>query len=134
MPMDVANLWHLRRNSLFKKRQRAQPSDEYRRKARLSTSPRHQQSGFQRRRLQPPKSIRTCSCSLWLPCRAGSVRPAGEHEKGAVMLYEFVVENRDELIRRCRVKVEMRSIPPPTPAELKFGVPRFLDQLVEALL
>jgi len=49
------------------------------------------------------------------------------------MLYEFVAENREELIRRCRAKVDMRSIPPPTPTELEFGVPRFLDQLVEAL-
>jgi signal transduction histidine kinase len=49
------------------------------------------------------------------------------------MLHEFVTQNREELIRRCRVKVEMRSIPPPTPAELEYGVPCFLDQLVEAL-
>ena len=49
------------------------------------------------------------------------------------MLHEFVTENREELIRRCRVKVEMRSVPPPTPAELEYGVPCFLDQLVEAL-
>ena len=49
------------------------------------------------------------------------------------MLHEFVAENREELIRRCRAKVETRSIPPPTPAELEFGVPRFLDQLVDAL-
>ena len=49
------------------------------------------------------------------------------------MLYEFVAENREELIRRCRAKVATRSIPPPTPAELEFGVPRFLDQLVDAL-
>ena len=49
------------------------------------------------------------------------------------MLHEFVAGNREELIRRCRVKVETRSIPPPTSAELEFGVPRFLDQLVEAL-
>ena len=32
MPMDVANLWHLRRNSLSKKRQRAQPLNGYRRR------------------------------------------------------------------------------------------------------
>ena len=51
----------------------------------------------------------------------------------AVMLHEFVAENREELIRRCRAKVEMRSTPSPTPAELEFGVPRFLDQLVDAL-
>ena len=49
------------------------------------------------------------------------------------MLHEFVTENRAELIRRCRAKVEMRSIPPPTPAELEYGVPCFLDQLVDAL-
>jgi signal transduction histidine kinase len=45
----------------------------------------------------------------------------------------FVVENRDEIVRRCRAKVSMRSIPTPTPAELEYGVPRFLDQLVDAL-
>jgi hypothetical protein len=49
------------------------------------------------------------------------------------MLDSFVAENRDELIRRCRAKVAMRSIPTPTPAELEYGVPRFLDQLVHAL-
>jgi hypothetical protein len=49
------------------------------------------------------------------------------------MLHEFVTENREELIRRCRSKVEMRSVPPPTPAELEYGVPCFLDQLVDAL-
>jgi hypothetical protein len=49
------------------------------------------------------------------------------------VLHEFVTENREELIRRCRAKVEMRSVPPPTPAELEYGVPCFLDQLVDAL-
>jgi len=49
------------------------------------------------------------------------------------MLHDFVAENREELIRRCRAKVGVRSVPPPTPAELEFGVPRFLDQLVDAL-
>jgi signal transduction histidine kinase len=49
------------------------------------------------------------------------------------MLDTFVAENREEIIRRCRAKVEMRSIPTPTPAELEYGIPRFLDQLVEAL-
>ena len=49
------------------------------------------------------------------------------------MLDAFVAENRDEIIRRCRAKVALRSIPTPTPAELEFGVPRFLDQLVDAL-
>ncbi len=49
------------------------------------------------------------------------------------MLHEFVAQNREEIIQRCRVKVAARSVPPPTPAELTYGVPRFLDQLVEML-
>lgn len=49
------------------------------------------------------------------------------------MLHQFVTEHREELIRRCRAKVEMRSVPPATPAELEYGVPCFLDQLVDAL-
>src|SRR5688572_5010409 len=49
------------------------------------------------------------------------------------MLDVFVAENREEIIRRCRAKVKMRSIPTPTPAELEYGIPQFLDQLVDAL-
>jgi signal transduction histidine kinase len=49
------------------------------------------------------------------------------------MLYEFIALNRSEIIRRCRAKVAVRQIPPPTVAEIDHGVPRFLDQLVEAL-
>lgn len=49
------------------------------------------------------------------------------------MLDTFVRENREEIIRRCRRKVEIRAAPTPTPAELEDGVPRFLDQLVDVL-
>jgi len=49
------------------------------------------------------------------------------------MLHEFVVDHRDEIIRRCRVKVATRSVSPPTVAEIDHGVPMFLDQLVDAL-
>ena len=49
------------------------------------------------------------------------------------MLYEFIELNREEIIRRCRAKVAVRSVPPPTKAEIDHGVPLFLDQLVEAL-
>jgi hypothetical protein len=49
------------------------------------------------------------------------------------MLHEFIVLNRDEIIRRCRAKVATRSIPPPTEAEIDHGVPVFLDQLRDAL-
>ena len=49
------------------------------------------------------------------------------------LLHEFIVLNRAEIIRRCRVKVAARSVPPPTPAEIDHGVPVFLDQLQNAL-
>jgi signal transduction histidine kinase len=49
------------------------------------------------------------------------------------MLHDFIAVNRDEIIRRCRGKVAMRSVPPPTPAAINHGVPVFLDQLVHAL-
>jgi hypothetical protein len=49
------------------------------------------------------------------------------------MLNEFITANRDEIIARCREKVAMRSVPPPTAAEIDHGVPVFLDQLVDAL-
>ncbi len=49
------------------------------------------------------------------------------------MLHEFITLNRDAIIARCRAKVAVRSIPPPSEAEIDHGVPLFLDQLVEAL-
>jgi signal transduction histidine kinase len=49
------------------------------------------------------------------------------------MLYEFVAENREEIIRRCREKVARRSIPAPTAAEIEHGVPVFLNQLIRQL-
>ena len=49
------------------------------------------------------------------------------------MLHEFLSANRDELIRRCRSKVSTRDSPPVTASELEYGVPLFLEQLVEAL-
>jgi hypothetical protein len=49
------------------------------------------------------------------------------------MLDTFVADYREEIIRRCRVKVAARSCPAPAPSGLAYGVPRFLDQLVDAL-
>jgi hypothetical protein len=49
------------------------------------------------------------------------------------MLHEFLSTNRAELIRRCRSKVRGRSSSPVAPLELEHGVPRFLEQLVDAL-
>ena len=50
-----------------------------------------------------------------------------------VMLFEFIVFNRDEIIRRCRTRVASRVMPPPTEEEIDYGVPVFLDQLLDAL-
>jgi galactokinase len=49
------------------------------------------------------------------------------------MLHEFLLSNRDELIRRCRAKVRRRDSRRPTSSELERGLPRFLGQLDEAL-
>jgi hypothetical protein len=50
------------------------------------------------------------------------------------MLFEFIVTNQDEIVRRCRAKVASRSNPSPTEAELDYGVPVFLDQLLDRLI
>jgi signal transduction histidine kinase len=47
------------------------------------------------------------------------------------MLHDFIVENRAELIERCRVKLAARAAPRVTNLELERGVPLFLDQFVE---
>jgi signal transduction histidine kinase len=49
------------------------------------------------------------------------------------MLHEFIVINREEIIRRCRTKVGARSVARPSEADVAHGVPVFLDQLVEVL-
>ncbi|HXF77420.1 MAG TPA: HAMP domain-containing sensor histidine kinase [Usitatibacter sp.] len=49
------------------------------------------------------------------------------------MLYEFLTDNRTDLIARCRAKVAQRRAPRATLVELEHGVPRFLTQLTEML-
>jgi signal transduction histidine kinase len=49
------------------------------------------------------------------------------------VLHEFIVDNRDEIIRRCRAKVAARSVAPSPKADIDHGVPMFLDQLTDAL-
>ena len=49
------------------------------------------------------------------------------------MLHDFISDNRDAIIQRCRAKVAIRSIPPPTVREIDHGVPMFLNQVVLAL-
>jgi hypothetical protein len=50
-----------------------------------------------------------------------------------IALEDFIGTYRDELIRRCQVKVSSRQSPPETKAESHHGVPLFLDQLCEEL-
>jgi signal transduction histidine kinase len=49
------------------------------------------------------------------------------------MLHEFLTSNSDDLIVRCRAKVAKRPIPPPTAAELTYGIPIFLNQIIKTL-
>lgn len=48
-------------------------------------------------------------------------------------MYEFLTENRGELIERCRMKVSQRPAPRATEAELDHGITMFLDQIVKTL-
>jgi signal transduction histidine kinase len=52
---------------------------------------------------------------------------------GGTMLHEFIAENREDIIRRCRSKAETRPAPPSTSAESEYGIAAFLDQLIEVL-
>jgi signal transduction histidine kinase len=49
------------------------------------------------------------------------------------MLDRFIAAHRDEIIARCRTKVAVRSVPVPNQPDEDYGVPLFLDQLIEAL-
>ena len=49
------------------------------------------------------------------------------------MLHEFLANNREGLIERCRAKVAQRPARAATPAQLQNGVPKFLEQLIDTL-
>ena len=49
------------------------------------------------------------------------------------MLHKFLTAQRAELINRCRSKVARRLAPAATDAELEYGVPLFLDQVIKTL-
>ena len=49
------------------------------------------------------------------------------------MLHEFLHRNRAALIARCQEKVAKRPARHPTGGELRYGVPIFVDQLIDAL-
>ena len=49
------------------------------------------------------------------------------------MMHDFLADNRDELTRRCRVKVGERPGRSATEEQLEDGIPLFLDQLISTL-
>jgi signal transduction histidine kinase len=49
------------------------------------------------------------------------------------VLYEFLLTNRDEILVRSRAKLSGRKAPTPTEAELRDGLPLFMDQLIAIL-
>lgn len=49
------------------------------------------------------------------------------------MMHNFLRNNRDELIKRCKTKVAGRPRRDATKKQLENGVPMFLDQLIETL-
>ena len=49
------------------------------------------------------------------------------------MLHEFVTSHRNALISRCQNKAALRFTPSKAPATIDYGVPLFLEQLVDIL-
>ena len=49
------------------------------------------------------------------------------------MMHQFLTNNRDELIKRCKMKVALRPRRAATELQLANGVPLFLDQLTRTL-
>lgn len=49
------------------------------------------------------------------------------------LLHEFLTTNTTEIISRARAKLALRTDPAPTEAEMKNGVPLFLEQLIDRL-
>jgi signal transduction histidine kinase len=49
------------------------------------------------------------------------------------MLHAFLSAHRADLIERCRIKVASRAGPKVIEADCSYGVPRFIDQLIETL-
>jgi len=49
------------------------------------------------------------------------------------MLYQFLMENQQDLVERCRAKVVVRRAPRPTETELEHGIPLFLQQFIDML-
>jgi hypothetical protein len=64
---------------------------------------------------------------------SGDLTDLPEAKEESTMLHEFLTENRQELITRCREKVALRDAPASHGAELDHGIGYFLDQLIKTL-
>jgi signal transduction histidine kinase len=62
------------------------------------------------------------------PSATGSRQPECD-----AMMHDFLSNNRDDLINRCRAKVARRPLRAATDLQLQNGVPLFLDQLIQTL-
>ena len=51
----------------------------------------------------------------------------------SLVLHEFLISNRAEILDRSRAKLATREVPTPTESELVNGLPLFLDQLIAIL-
>src|SRR3984885_124877 len=63
----------------------------------------------------------------------GAQRAEAVSSYGGRMLHEFLTENRQLLIARCKEKVAKRFEPTEAASSIEHGVPLFLGQLVETL-
>ena len=71
------------------------------------------------------------SCRLGSGCVAFG-RPGAQVDR--IVLHQFLMANREEILARARQVVGARSSPAPTELELTDGLPLFLAQLGDALL
>ena len=71
------------------------------------------------------------NCTAHRKLNSSAGRLAGADERGVTMLYEFLKSNRADLIARCRAKAAKRALPDAMPALTEYGIPLFLEQLIE---
>jgi signal transduction histidine kinase len=50
-----------------------------------------------------------------------------------MMLHEFLTKNREGLSQRCRTKVAKRAVPGSNLGDLEYGIPLFIEQLIDTL-
>ena len=101
--------------------------------SRLSASPRPWRSLLHKPRAASPHA--KCHAEGCAVLNISGLRPRVSlaSATGGLMLADFVLSHRDDIIDRCRGKVALRSSPPPSAAEIDHGVPMFLDELINEL-